>query len=110
MAAIYTWRIAERPGFMAVLSEDGGRTWDLDNRVRLWAATGWTHLGINAPEVSPHSHDTVAFGAPTLLATLEGDRYASWWCTYAPASRTFAGRGCARSIENGEARREVNTR
>jgi hypothetical protein len=51
--------------------------------VRLWDATGWTHLGINAPEVYPHSHDTVAFGAPTLLATLEGDLYASWWCTYA---------------------------
>jgi sialidase-1 len=83
MAAIYTWRIAVRPGFMAVLSEDGGRTWDLDNQVRLWDATGWTHLGINAPEVYPHSHDTVAFGAPTLLATLEGDLYASWWCTYA---------------------------
>lgn len=83
MAAIYTWRIAERPGFMAVLSEDGGRAWDLDNQVRLWDATGWTHLGIDAPEVYPHSHDTVAFGAPTLLTTLNGQLYASWWCTYA---------------------------
>lgn len=83
MAAIYTWRITGQPGFIAALSEDGGRTWDLDNQVRLWDATGWTHLGIDAPEVYPHSHDTVAFGAPTLLTTREGDLYASWWCTYA---------------------------
>ena len=83
LAAIYTRRDAERPGFLAVLSEDGGQTWDLDGQVQLWDATGWTHLGISAPEVYPHSHDTIAFGAPALLATLEGELYASWWCTYA---------------------------
>jgi hypothetical protein len=83
LCIVYTWRVAERPGFMAVISEDGGRTWDLDRQVRLWDATGWTHLGINAPDVYPHSHDTIAFGAPTLLTTLQGDLYASWWCTYA---------------------------
>ena len=83
MALIYTRRFGERPGFLATLSEDGGRTWDLERQVRLWDATGWTHLGISAPDAYPHSHDTVAFGAPTLLATAEGGLYASWWCTYA---------------------------
>jgi len=83
LCLVYTWRTAERPGFMAVLSEDGGRTWDLDGQVRLWDATGWTHLGIHAPEVYPHSHDTIAFGAPTLLTTFQGELYASWWCTLA---------------------------
>lgn len=83
LCAIYTWREAERPGFMAVLSEDGGRTWDLDNQVRLWDATGWTHIGIHIPDKYPKSHDTIAFGAPTLMTTLNGELYASWWCTYA---------------------------
>jgi BNR repeat-like domain len=83
LCLVYTWRLAERPGFMAVLSEDGGRTWDLDHQVRLWDASGWTHIGLHAPEVYPHSHDTIAFGAPTLLTTLNGELYASWWCTYA---------------------------
>jgi hypothetical protein len=83
LAAIYTWREAERPGFMAVLSEDDGRHWDLAGQLRLWDATGWTHLGISSPERYPHSHDTIAFGAPILMATLEGELYASWWCTYA---------------------------
>ena len=83
LALIYTWREAEQPGFMAVLSKDDGRTWDLEHQVRLWDTTGWTHIGISVPDKYPHSHDTVAFGAPTLMATLQGDLYASWWCTYA---------------------------
>jgi hypothetical protein len=83
LAAIYTAREAERPGFFVALSPDGGQHWDLDNLVRVWDATGWTHIGISAPDKYPRSHDTIAFGAPTLLTTLEGDLYASWWCTYA---------------------------
>jgi hypothetical protein len=68
---------------MATLSEDGGRRWDVENQVRLWDATGWTHIGIPIPDRYPHSHDTIAFGAPTLMTTQEGELYASWWCTYA---------------------------
>jgi len=83
LCLIYTWREAGQPGFMAVLSEDGGRTWELENQVRLWDATGWTHIGINIPDKYPRSHDTIAFGAPTIMATQEGGLYASWWCTYA---------------------------
>ncbi|MCX6047756.1 MAG: sialidase family protein [Chloroflexi bacterium] len=83
IAAIYTLRESDQPGFLAVLSEDGGQTWDLEHQVRLWDATGWTHIGISAPDKYPRSHDTIAFGAPTLMTTLEGELYASWWCTYA---------------------------
>ena len=43
---------------MAVLSEDGGETWD---------ATGWTRIGLNNADKYPRSHDTIAFGAPTLM-------------------------------------------
>ena len=49
---------------MAVLSEDGGRTWDLDNQVRLWDAAGWTHIGFSRHDTFPRSreiiNDTVA--------------------------------------------------
>jgi hypothetical protein len=83
LGAIYTWRDAAQPGFMVMLSQDGGRTWDLERQVRVWDATGWTRLGIRAPETWPHSHDTIAFGAPNLVATPDGDLYASWWCTLA---------------------------
>jgi hypothetical protein len=83
LAMIYTARLAERPGFLVVLSPDGGKTWDLDHQVRVWDSTGWTHLGVHAPEIYPHSHETVAFGAPALMTTSQGDLYASWWCTYA---------------------------
>ena len=83
LAAIYTLREAEQPGFMVALSSDLGQSWDLDNQVRLWDATGWTHLGISSPDRYPRSHDTIAFGAPTLCTTQDGDLYASWWCTYA---------------------------
>lgn len=83
LAAIYTLREAEQPGFLVALSEDGGQTWDTDHQVRLWDATGWTTIGLHAPDKYPRSHDTIAFGAPTLMTTLEGDLYASWWCTHA---------------------------
>jgi sialidase-1 len=83
LCAIYTLREAEHPGFFVARSNDGGATWDLENQVQLWDASGWTHIGISSPEKYPRSHDTIAFGAPTLMTTLEGDLYASWWCTYA---------------------------
>jgi hypothetical protein len=83
LAAIYTWRETEQPGFMVTLSEDGGRTWDLEHQVRVWDATGWTTLGISSPDRYPRSHDTIAFGAPSLITTLNGDLYAAWWCTCA---------------------------
>ena len=83
LAAIYTLREAEQPGFLVALSDDLGQSWDLENQVRVWDATGWTNLGISSPHKYPRSHDTIAFGAPTLMTTREGHLYASWWCTYA---------------------------
>lgn len=81
-AAIYTWRESEQPGTMVVLSEDGFQ-WDLQHQVRVWDATGWTHIGIAAQGKYPNSHDTIAFGAPTLHPLPDGDLYATWWCTFA---------------------------
>ena len=83
LAAIYTWREADRPGFMVVLSDDGGRTWDLEHQLRVWDATGWTQIGLSCPDRYPRSHDTIAFGAPSLITTMSGELFASWWCTYA---------------------------
>ncbi|MFA6109182.1 MAG: sialidase family protein [Candidatus Latescibacterota bacterium] len=82
LAAIYTWRQSEQPGFMVALSDDG-RTWDLSSQVRVWDATGWTHIGLSSPDRYPRSHDTIAFGAPSLTVILGGDLLASWWCTHA---------------------------
>ena len=83
LAAIYTWRESDEPGFMVVLSQDGGRTWDLKNQVRVWDATGWTHIGLSRPDRYPRSHDTIAFGAPSMITTMNGELFATWWCTYA---------------------------
>jgi hypothetical protein len=81
-AAVYTMREAEQPGTLVALSDDG-IDWDLDHQVRIWDATGWTHIGIATPGKYPNSHDTIAFGAPTLHLLPDGDLYATWWCTYA---------------------------
>jgi sialidase-1 len=77
---VYTWREAARPGIMAVLSEDGGRIWDLRNQIRLWDASGRDRLGVVALDAYPRSHDTIAFGAPAALRLSNGDVYAAWWC------------------------------
>jgi hypothetical protein len=77
---VYTWREAEHPGIMAALSEDGGRSWDLEGQVRLWDATGRDRLGVVALDSYPRSHDTIAFGAPAALRLSNGDIYAAWWC------------------------------
>jgi hypothetical protein len=80
MAAIYTSRAAPQPGFRLALSADNGLTWDLDNQLLLWDATGRDRLGVSAPESYPRSHDTIAFGAPTALRLLDGDLLVSYWC------------------------------
>ena len=80
LCAVYTWREAERPGIMAALSEDGGRTWDLDGQARLWDATGRDRLGVESRDAYPRSHDTIAFGAPAGVRLADGDVYAAWWC------------------------------
>jgi hypothetical protein len=77
---VYTWREAERPGIMAALSDDSGRTWDLENQLQLWDATGRDRLGVVALDTYPRSHDTIAFGAPAALRTSDGEVYATWWC------------------------------
>jgi hypothetical protein len=80
MCVVYTWREAERPGIMAALSMDGGRTWDLDGQARLWDAAGRDRLGVVALDSYPRSHDTIAFGAPVAMRASNGDIYAAWWC------------------------------
>ena len=83
LAAIYTWRESRQPGFLVVLSDDGGRTWDLEHQVCVWDTTGWTHIGLESRDRYPRSHDTIAFGAPSLFTTTSGELVASWWCTHA---------------------------
>ncbi len=81
LAAIYTSRAAPQPGFRVALSEDWGLSWDLENQVLVWDATGRDRLGVNAPESYPRSHDTIAFGAPTATRLLDDDILVSFWCT-----------------------------
>lgn len=79
-AVIYTGRELERPGFFVATSTDG-RHWDLENQVRLWDATGRATLGVSAPDAYPRSHDTIAFGAPSLIRLENGDLLVAFWCT-----------------------------
>jgi hypothetical protein len=88
LCAVYTWREAAQPGIMAALSEDGGRTWDLDNQARLWDASGRDRLGVESRDAYPRSHDTIAFGAPAAVRLADGDVYAAWWCMEAAIVHT----------------------
>ena len=81
MAVVYTVRETHPPGFFAACSEDGGLTWDLDNQIQVWDATGRDKIGTDAPESYPRSHDTIAFGAPMAIRLADGDILATFWCT-----------------------------
>lgn len=81
MVAIYTIREAKKPGFRVVASEDWGLTWDVENQIQIWDATGRERLGVDAPEAYPRSHDTIAYGAPTANLLPNGNIIFSFWCT-----------------------------
>ena len=81
MLNVYTRRDGPQPGFFAAVSGDEGRTWDLDNQVCVWDATGRDKLGVEAPDTYPCSHDTIAFGAPRAIRLADGDVLATYWCT-----------------------------
>ena len=81
MLEFYCRREGTEPGFFAVLSSDEGRTWDLENQVCVWDATGRDKLGVEAPDTYPRSHDTIAFGAPRAVRLDDGDVLTTYWCT-----------------------------
>ena len=81
MVAAYTLREDPRPGLRAVLSRDGGRTWDLDGQVVVWDATGRETIGVASVDTYPQSHDVIAFGRPVATRLDDGDVLISYWCT-----------------------------
>lgn len=88
MAAAYTVRTGMTPGIMVALSENGGRTWDLDRQVMVWDAVGQEFLGVSRRPDYPASHDNIAFGKPNLARLASGDLIAAWWCTQACVTHT----------------------
>ena len=83
IAAACTQRKGMKPGIVAVLSEDVGRTWDRDGEVLLWDAVGQEYLGVEHKPSYPASHDNIAFGKPNLARLPDGTLLAAWWCTQA---------------------------
>ncbi len=81
MAVIYSERDSKRPGIRVVLSDDGGRTWGVDEQVTVWDAYGRESLGVPPTDTYPGSHDVIAYGAPHLARVDEQTLIASWWCT-----------------------------
>lgn len=79
--AAYVSRYEGRPGIYATLSDDYGKTWDLENQVRLWDATGQTTVG-------PKKRRELAtmmrysFGMPHSKRLSNGDVIVSFWCTH----------------------------
>ena len=81
MAVIYTVRETDPPGFFAAVSEDDGKTWDLNNQILVWDASGRDKIGVHAADRYPRSHDTISYGAPTAMILENGDVYCTFWCT-----------------------------
>ena len=80
---VYSLRESESPGIMGVLSEDNGRSFDLDNQVVLWDAYGKESLGVPRTDQYPSSHDVIAFGAPNAILLDDGSIMVAYWATQA---------------------------
>jgi hypothetical protein len=83
LAATYTLRERKRPGTYVVLSEDEGKTWDIEHQVNVWDAVGQEFLGVEHKPSYPASHDNIAFGKPNTARLPNGEIICSWWCTQA---------------------------
>lgn len=83
LAVAYTIREGMNPGIVVALSEDEGKTWDLDHQVVVWDAVGQEFLGVDHKPSYPASHENIAFGKPNTAVLPCGDIIASWWCTQA---------------------------
>jgi hypothetical protein len=83
LAAAYTSRVGMQPGICVVLSEDEGKTWDVEHQVMVWDAVGQEFLGVDHKPSYPASHDNIAFGKPNAARLPNGDIVCSWWCTQA---------------------------
>ena len=79
----YSLREGMAPGVMVALSDDEGRSWDLDHQVTVWDAVGQEFLGVSHKPSYPASHDNIAFGKPDTAVLPSGEVIVSWWCTQA---------------------------
>ena len=67
------------PGIKVMLSEDLGRTWDLDGQLTAWDAYGKAELGVPMTDTYPSSHDAIAYRAPHLGKLDANTLLASFW-------------------------------
>jgi len=81
MLMIYSLRNVERPGIMAVLSNDSGKTFDADHQIRIWDAFGQTTTGIPYSDRCLAEMSMYSFGKPNVLQTTDGSCLAGFWCT-----------------------------
>jgi len=78
---LYNRRYKERPGILAVLSPDEGRTWDTENQITVWDAAGQGNVGFARNEGEMADMTTFAFGRPEATILPDGDILACFWCT-----------------------------
>lgn len=79
--AVYNRRFHERPGIMAILSEDEGHTWDMEHQVMIWDAVGQTRVGAATEQRKVTEQVTFSFGLPSVRQVAGGDALACFWCT-----------------------------
>lgn len=82
LLAVYVLRHGGKPGIMAALSDDEGKSWDLADQVRLWDASGRDIIGIKK-EGELEQMLGFAFGMPHAKLLSNGDIMSCFWCTSA---------------------------
>jgi hypothetical protein len=81
LLGIYNLRNVERPGIYACLSNDQGRTWDIDNRLQLWDALSGSRIGSTTGTTFLDDLATFAFGKSDIDLIDEHTALVAFWAT-----------------------------
>ena len=81
LLGVYNLRNIEQPGVFASLSNDVGKSWDIDHQIQIWDARGQTNIGSSRGTSFLDDLATFAFGKADAHLINESEVIIAFWAT-----------------------------